>query len=286
MTDLPPEGLPVPTPPASVLVPLDGSPYADRAVPVGRALAAALGGELRLLAVAHGEEAISLGEHLVAVAGQGRPEASAQVREGSPAAEIAAAAAEGPSVVCLASHGRGRLASALLGSVATEVVARSEQPVVVVGPEVAEVPIGAPGRILAGVDGSPGSEQVLAVAVAWAAALGLPLTVTTVAEPVPAVSDDPNRFSRRFGPDTDAGVYVTALAERLAGEVPVDAVALYDPISVSDGLVDHLRARPATLVAVTTHARTGVSRAVLGSTAGKIVSSCPAPVLLVRWREG
>src|SRR5215213_4776734 len=102
-----PGSVPPPTPPASVLVPLDGSAYADRAVPVGRALAEARGGELRLLAVAEGDEATARRDHLGALAAQGSAPATVDVRAGSPAEEItAAAAAEGQWVVCLASHGR------------------------------------------------------------------------------------------------------------------------------------------------------------------------------------
>lgn len=250
---------------------------------MGRALAQAAGGQLRLLGVAQGDDVEPLRQHLAARAGDPGAPASWDVVGGSPAEEIVAAASDPPALVCLASHGRSRLASAVLGSTAASVVASAGAPVLVIGPEVGEVPMGERARIVACVDGGPGSERVLPVVAAWANRFGLPVTVVTVAEPVPPVSDDEHRFARRFGPDTDAQAYVEGLARRLADSgVDAEGLALYDAIAVHEGLVDHLRSRPATLVALTTHARTGAARAVLGSVAAKIAATSPAPVLLMR----
>ncbi len=61
----------------------------------------------------------------------------------------------------------------------------------------------------------------------------------------------------------------------------IDGDAVYDPVSVAGGLADYLEDRPPALVAVTTHARTGMARLVLGSVAAGIVRQVLAPVLLV-----
>ena len=61
----------------------------------------------------------------------------------------------------------------------------------------------------------------------------------------------------------------------------VDGDVVYDPVSVAGGLADFLASRPAALVAVSTRARRGVARLVLGSHAANIVRAVSAPVLLV-----
>ncbi len=59
---------------------------------------------------------------------------------------------------------------------------------------------------------------------------------------------------------------------------------VYDPISPADGIRTYLDQHPAGLVAVTTHARTGLARAVFGSQAASIVRVSPVPVLTVPLR--
>jgi nucleotide-binding universal stress UspA family protein len=57
---------------------------------------------------------------------------------------------------------------------------------------------------------------------------------------------------------------------------------MYDPISPADGLSTYLDQHPAGLLAVTTHARTGLRRVLLGADAAKIVHASTAPALVVR----
>jgi hypothetical protein len=113
-------------------------------------------------------------------------------------------------VVCLASHGRGRSA-ALVGSVATELVARGHDPLVVVGPMVEEHLNGS--GVLGCADETLESESVIRVAQYWAGGLlSEPLTVIVVAEPVPPPVRGPAR--RRFGPDGDPEAHLAAWSRR------------------------------------------------------------------------
>lgn len=281
-----------------VLVPLDGSELAERALPVALWAAAGLGSAVSLLAVAiDDEEAARFEAYLAEVAARPAATAGPARIEGTvvdiapDAAQAIQRAAEGngPALVCLASHGWGRAAGPL-GSVATVVTAGLGRPVLVVGPNAVPGVAGSP--VAACVDGSEASEAVLAPALAWATALGAPLQVLTVFEPVPE-PDHQGRYRRRHGPEVGADVYVDALAERVratglsgaagapGAEIPVEGVAVPDPISASDGLAAHLRDHALQLLVVSTRARTGLARFVLGSQAARIVAASPVPVLTV-----
>jgi nucleotide-binding universal stress UspA family protein len=183
------------------------------------------------------------------------------------------------AVACMASHGRGRSA-ALVGSVATEVVARGHDPLVIVGPHPDEHPGGH--GVMVAVDDSPVSASLLPIGLGWAGLLDEPLTVTTVAEPVPPPVRPDHPTRRRFGPEGDVEAFLEGLVApvRRQGH-KVDGLALYDPISPASGLELYLRDHPATLVVVASHARTGPTRIVFGSEAAAIVRRSPSPVLVV-----
>ena len=87
------------------------------------------------------------------------------------------------AVVCIASHGRGGLGAALLGSITEEVLRKSPRPVLVVGPRFEPRPWRQDGMVVACVDGSPYSEQALPVAAEWSATFGSQLWLVHVAAP-------------------------------------------------------------------------------------------------------
>ncbi len=142
---------------ASVLVPLDGSSFAEAALLHAVALARALDGILLLLRVIE-QPTIALSYPEVHAMQQSsaelRQEAESYlqgvaeylqsedllvhtvVREGWPADTIAyQGAALRPSLIVMATHGRSGIARLLLGSVALEVVRRSPLPILLVRPD-------------------------------------------------------------------------------------------------------------------------------------------------------
>lgn len=264
---------------SGLVVPLDGSAEAERAVPVARQLADRLGGGLLLVTVvAPGHDRGSAAAAVETAAAQAG--AASTVVDGRDVAAAILEVAAANAVVCMASHGRGRSA-AMVGSVATAVVARSDNPVVIVGPR---VPAGhrLAERVVACVDGSPPSETVVPTAASWASALGLRLSLVTVAEPIPPPLKPGAPYRRGHGPTIDADDYIARLVQDWQRrDVAVDGTAIYDPVSVAGGLADHLASRPAALVAATTRARTGVTRAVLGSVAAAMVRHVRVPMVLV-----
>jgi nucleotide-binding universal stress UspA family protein len=83
-----------------------------------------------------------------------------------------------------------------------------------------------------------------------------------------------------FGP-TDPVAYLDAVLHRpdLAG-LSVDTEVLWETTSPHTAILERLGRRPASLVAVASHTRTGLSRLLLGSEAAAIVHGSPVPVLV------
>ena len=136
--------------------------------------------------------------------------------------------------------------------------------------------------LVACVDGTATSERGLAVAAAWAHALGMILTVATVAEPCPPPVRIGAPWRRRHGPNEDADEYIGRLGERWAPDVPgLETVVIYDAISAAAGIKDYLAAHPAGLIAVTSHLRDPLAHLVFGSGAADIIHTSTAPALVV-----
>jgi nucleotide-binding universal stress UspA family protein len=256
-----------------VLVPLDGSEFASAALSTGRALAREFNAELHTLSL---RRARPRGL-------RARVEAIARRVE-----EL------GACVVCVASHGRGRVLGAALGSLHESLLRRTAEPIVVVGP-FAERPSWSPSphwppplshrRIVACVDGTTASEVVIPTAMAWARELDLEVTIVTVADDgLPSVLLDPP--VSRYGRGSNANGYIEALVGRWQGGArAVTGRVVMDPIGPAAGIQAYLYERPTGLVAVATAVRSGGQRIVHGATASTIVRASIAPCLVVPIRE-
>lgn len=177
-----------------VLVPLDGSEFALQALPTARVLATRFGADLQTVSVAGADyDAERFRLQATAALGVGSGDDRAFVAtNGAPAEVIAGRSQELDScLVCLTTHGRGRLHGAVIGSV----LQRLAEPMVALGPSADNpgwsprprswpVPLSVP-RVVACVDGSETSEQVLPLAAAWARALHMSMTILTVIEDAP-----------------------------------------------------------------------------------------------------
>ncbi len=139
-----------------VLIPLDGSAFAEKALPVAEQLAATLDAELMLLRVVYPPSPVLTQEWMVAsylaeeletselaarqylegvadrLSRSGRP-VSIEVRIGTPASVIADIGADIAFLV-MATHGRTGTERLMMGSIANVVVRRGEVPLVLVGP--------------------------------------------------------------------------------------------------------------------------------------------------------
>lgn len=279
-----------------VLLPVDGSKLSAAALPTAQALAKRFGAELTLLAVLQpgrtdsGELLNLIDESFVDFPDP--PPVEVAVADDPSQEIVAQAAALEKSIVCMSTIGRGRLSGAVLGSTTRAVLQTTQQPLVAVGPN-ADRPglLGRPPRrpagwpeplsiprVVACVDGSKTSEAVLPDAAAWAAALDAELVILTVSADNPATLDGKSRNT--FGP-ADPTSYVNDLASRFQGPIRAVGHVTEDPISVHAGVKTYLDHNPASLVALTTHARSGWSRMRVGATGADIVRTSTIPALVV-----
>ncbi|MDQ1490463.1 MAG: hypothetical protein QOJ23_2977 [Actinomycetota bacterium] len=264
----------------SLLVPLDGSSYAERAVWPACRMAARVGATVHLWSAAPSPAAAEgrrLRMRVLADAIGGSWEVVVAYepldgirRAGDPA---------GLTVPCLATHGDNRNAG-LVHSVSSAVVAASEGPVLLAGPAVSpEAPTG--GTVAVCVDGTLESEAVMPVAISWAAALGSDVTVLTVAEPVPESLRHPGDYPRRHGPRIDADDYVGEIARSWQDGITIRGKAIYDAVDVRSALVDEVVAIQPALVVIGTHSPHGLRRLISGNTAAAVAHGSPALVLVV-----
>jgi nucleotide-binding universal stress UspA family protein len=267
------------------VVPIDGSQLSKTAVPVADSLARELSAEVCLFSAVPTEDDVAERERdLAGIQVVGRVQRLVVVNL-DPAGAIHEAVRRLPAAVaCMATHGRGRSA-ALVGSVATEVMARGHDPLILVGRFIGDyapwIVEPRPSGVVAAVDDNPAVDTTLSSGVRWAKLLRDRLVIVSIAEPVPPALAS-GEVHRRFGPDGDVDLFLSVLATKARKQHDdVETRALYDPISVAEGLRTFLREHPAKLVVTSSHARTALQRAVFGSVAADIVRSSPSPVLVV-----
>jgi nucleotide-binding universal stress UspA family protein len=143
-------------------------------------------------------------------------------------------------------------------------------------------------RILVPLDHSPGSEAVIEFACAVARGLGSSLAVLHVYEPpnamigvVPGAS-----VGGETAAEHDAGV---ALLDRASALAHASGCTIVDRIlergsSPTQAILSHARVGKFSLIVMGTHARSGVSRLVMGSVAEQVMRAAPCPILMVHLR--
>jgi nucleotide-binding universal stress UspA family protein len=215
-----------------------------------------------------------------AVSGQGF-EVEALVKIGRPADEILEATQD-VDIIVIATHGRSGIARWWLGSVADQVIKESACPCLVIGPNVeTDLENFEVGRILLPLDGSQNAEQAIPLAAFIADKTNATLDVVR-AMSLTAVSYDPgmSMYSADLITSMEDSVkaYLQTVSERLGGRKVETTLLIGGP---GEMLLEHMKDKPADLVVSTTHGRTGVTRAALGSTSDRLLHGS-APVLIFR----
>jgi nucleotide-binding universal stress UspA family protein len=271
----------------TVVVPLDGSRFSERALPIAGWLAARLRAGVEVVsAVATEDDRPEREQYLAEVleAAFSGPAVDVTVKwsvmvDRDPAGVIHEALRRAnDGVGCMATHGRGASA-ALIGSVATEVIARGHDALVLVGPMVGEERHGA--GVVACVDERTESADLLRWAAQWGWRLQEPVVAVAEAVP-PPVGEAP--VHRMFGPDGDVESYLESLIELVrpdVGAIPVTGRVVWDPVSPSEGVIGYVEDNPAALVVVGARVHKPIGHAVVGRTSAAIVHGCPSPVLMV-----
>ncbi len=304
----------------SVLVPLDGSSFSEHALPLASKIARRAGARLHLVRVHQAlappfaadagfvdevdlvlknRENAYLQEAARHLDCELSRRLTTELLDGEVARALSARAAD-TDLVVMTTHGRGPLGRLWLGSVADQLIRLLPVPVLLIRPgesppDFSREP--ACSQMLLPLDGTPFSEQILGPALDVGMVLGSSFTLVRVVKPaliadyVPADGtyaalshSQLERLSElQRGIEKEARSYLEGVANRLVDKgvkaqtrVRVDeqaaAAILREVESDSD------------LIALTTHARRGLSRLLLGSVADKLVRGSTAPVLLCRPR--
>ena len=201
------------------------------------------------------------------------------VKIGRPSEEILEATQD-VDIIVIATHGRSGIARWWLGSVADKVIKESACPCLVIGPNVeTDLEHYEIGRVLLPLDGSENAEQAIPLAAFITDKTGATLDIVR-AMSLTAVSYDPgmSMYSADLITSMEDSVkaYLQAIAEKL-GNRKVETTMLIG--GAGEMLLEHLKEKPANLVVSTTHGRTGVKRAALGSTTDRLLHGS-APVLI------
>jgi nucleotide-binding universal stress UspA family protein len=270
------------------VVPMDGSSFAERALRPAASLAARHDsgsdpGRLLLLGCSWPQDPpIEARLEDRAELLRGVVDVEVRILEGVDPAEgiLSTLAAGDDHVLCMATHGRGGVRAALLGSTAEAVLCRVTEPVVLVGPAVGSTVLaGEHGRLLACSDGSPFADEIAPVASAWATTQAMDPWLVEVIQPdegVHAPGEPPVVELRQA-----AEARLADLAARVDGHPTVRTRVLHGaPASRSIRLF--AEDLPASLIAMATHGRTGLARSALGSVAADVTRTAPCPVLLHR----
>jgi nucleotide-binding universal stress UspA family protein len=288
-----------------VLVPLDGTPAAEGVIPTARALAHATGAEivlLRVLSVWHHRhddpEVIGAREYLSRFAddltGDGIRAVTVVIGaisrvEDLPAAIVAEARTRRADLLLMTTRGRGGLARAILGSAAEGVLAHSPIPVMLLRPggrRLARI-----GTLVVPVDGSPGGQVALDVAAKLARRTSARIILVQVASPASRRDQAPIEDISADGGvlcgDQRDDAYMAAyhFVTGQAGKLVETGVATEGRVTrgpVAESIVKRADDVGADLIVMSTHARTGPKRAILGSVADAVVRAANVPVLLVR----
>jgi len=287
----------------TIIVALDGSPLAERAIEPACAFAERAGANLILVTstAAHpqtGQARAYLEGQVAAIQERGGrlPTIETEVvSDGSPADAICRVGRETPdSVICMSTHGRSGLGSAMLGSVAEAVVRDATSPVLLVGPH-NEVGghLGAPAHVVVCVDESDRSRTIVGPAVQVALDLHADITAVRVLEPILALV--PSRYA---GPGPEATTAdldgsrpapepelagLEAVAKEIANRGVPASYALLRPDNAADAITRFADDTAGTAcIALATHGRSGIARVVLGSVAQRVVHRARCPVLVRR----
>jgi nucleotide-binding universal stress UspA family protein len=202
----------------------------------------------------------------------------------------------GADLVVMATHGRGPMERAWLGSVADRLVRQLHVPILLVRPVEGERPdLTAPvtvRRLLVTLDGSELAEAVLEPALRLAAALGVPVSLLRVIGArggleSPYIPHAAQAYREQIQEERrDAVAYLNDVAGRLDGQGVEVAERLVEEGGAARAILGTADPDGADVVAMATHGRGGVRRLVLGSVSDKVVRAAAGPVLLVRPREG
>ena len=285
---------------STILIPLDGSQFAERAVAYADRLAEATSARLVLIQVLplrlleRPETDLDIADearaYLRGIADQltskGRVVETATPWNDPSSGILDQVRASQAELVVMATHGRSGPGRWVYGSVADEVLRAAPVPVVLV-PARATRPwaAGARPRILVPLDGSELGEAALAPTEKLATRIGAEVVLLQVVQWPPYTLYGDGAYVMALDVDqslTEAQQYIGAVAKRLSVSHVRCVVELGD---LPAAIAEIARREKADLIAMATHGRSGLARLVLGSVATGTLQQASIPLMLVRPTE-
>jgi len=290
-----------------IVVPLDGSAFAEAALPAATRMARQIGAHLELVLVhqpqltgpsptAAMDPDTSIRQHEIGyltrqaerIATESHLMARAAVLDGPVVSKLAShAESRRAALVVMSTHGRTGLSRFFLGSTADRLIREVHCPILLVNPTQAAsaLALGVGPRVLIPLDGSALAESILdQVGTVFPATTELEL-VRVVVPPVavappfavtwaPVLADVLEQELAR------ADQYLQAVTARLRGQGLGVRAAVVTDLSPAEAIASRATERRCDVIAIATRGGGGLERALLGSVADKVIRAAPVPIVV------
>jgi len=277
-----------------LLVPLDGSRLAEKALPYAKALSKTKGSEIILFTVSTASEQFDrpIKAYLDLTAKELKSQkikVSTAVAYGNVAEEIIKFAQKGKiDLIIISTHGHSGIKRWMLGSVALKVLYGTCTPVLLAKSKAHKISKVEFKKILVPLDGSPFSETSMPYVKELAKGAGSEIILLRVSEPPilpadrsPAIKPSWEEYQSMLM----AKIQQQALEylEKIKAGFETSAIKIQTALGkAADSILQAAQKENVSLIAMTTQGRTGISRWVYGSVANRIVEQSLQPVLLIR----
>ena len=286
----------------TILLPLDGSPLAERALTYATVLARRSEATIALVEAVRARTLPGIDPSDAQVELTGQAEAYLQSvaerlsADGTKAevhvcydepvrAILGTAERQRADLIVMSTHGRGGLSRMLYGSVADQILRRARIPVLLVPSIVDHAwPTEGPLSLLVPLDGSELATEALHSADLLTEAFGARLTLLRVVQPVPYPLYGEGYAYVPYDEDAEVAEAQRYLADQ-AARLAERSVGVTTDVTVGDParvIGEVARERNVDVVVMATHGHGGLSRVILGSVATATLRHTTAPLLLVR----
>lgn len=303
----------------TLLVPLDGSPFGEQALPLAVALAHKANALVEVVHVhspseyysapsaaapmleqeAQREKQAYLDGIAARLTAEHHISARGRLLTGNAADALYDHVAAGTfDLVIMTTHGRGPLTRFWLGGVANDLMRRLPVPLLLIRPGESDLASAiAMRRMLIPLDGSALAEQVLEPALQLSGLLDMEITLLRVIDPILMTDERLQRttlFSRslyvesaalREQQQADARKYLEDMTERLSKDGRNVKSQIAQSFSPAEAILEEAEKENHDLIALATQGQSGLARLFLGSVADKVVRGADVPVLVYRPRS-
>jgi nucleotide-binding universal stress UspA family protein len=282
-----------------ILLPLDGSRFAESAAPLARRLARATDAELHLVLVQESLPAVSeeTYQDLLDWSRKGEEEYVAEILtsvggtrgvilRGDPVEVIAEyVTTHEMDLVVLSTHGWGAVKRFWLGSVADRLIRQVTVPLLLVRPDEDGSALADIDGFLVSLDNSGFGEAVLPVVVDLALTLDVEIQLVQVVQPALPMNGAIDGFTVPWDPKitkemtVEAEAYLNSAAADLRGQGCRVTTRVLVGGLVADTILGEAKAGTE-VIAMATHAEAGIRRLLIGSVADKVIRGSNSAVLV------